>query len=475
MQDTKNLTDPVVFHDGNNSDTSEHSAEQNKSTSPKQVLTVIDAIAVIVGIVVGAGIFRTPSIVAANTGSWELFLSMWVIGGIVSLIGAMCYAELTTTFPNTGGDYHFLHRAFGKHFSFLFAWGRMSIIQTGSIALLSFIVGDYMSELYTIGPYSSSIYAGIVVVGLTAINIVGVHVGTTAQKLMVGLQFLGLAILIFAGLFLASPESIPEATAIRDTEGFSPAIGAALIMVLLTFGGWNEAGYISAEMRGGSKKMATVMVVSILVITAIYLLMNFVYLYVLGIDRMAQSEAVAVDVMRATMGDNGAIFIGLLVVLAALTSTNATIFTGARTNHALGRDFSFFSFMGNWNKSTSTPVNALVIQGLVATALIVAGSFARSGFQAMVDFTAPIFWFFILCTGLALFVLRHKEPNVHRPFKVPLYPILPILFCLSSAYLLYSSLIFAGQGTWLGIGVLLLGMLFFFSFKKTPSPNKRQA
>lgn len=433
---------------------------------PKQVLTVTDAVVVIVGIVVGAGIFRTPSIVAGDTGSWELFLTVWVIGGLVSLIGAMCYAELTTTFPNTGGDYHFIHRAFGRHLAFLFAWARMSIIQTGSIALLAFIVGDYMSELYRLGIYSSSLYAAFVVIGLTAINIIGVRIGTGTQKLFVGLQFAGLFILIVSAFLLAPSERPVLEQTTSAIEGNSTAIGAALIMVLLTFGGWNEAGYISAEMRGGSKKMARVMVISILVITSIYLLINAAYLHVLGIDQMAESEAVAVDLMRAVLGERGAFFIGLLVILAALTSTNATIFTGARTNQALGRDFSFFGYMGTWNTKKSTPVNALLVQGAIATFLIFVGSFARSGFQSMVDFTAPIFWFFILCTGLALFILRRKEPNAHRPFKVPLYPVLPFIFCLSSAYLLYSSLLFAGRGTWLAIGILLSGTLFFFLFKK---------
>lgn len=256
----------------------------------------------------------------------------------------MCYAELTTTFPNTGGDYHFIHRAFGRHLAFLFAWARMSVIQTGSIALLAFIVGDYVSELYRLGPYSSSLYAAFVVIGLTAINIVGVRVGTGTQKIFVTLQFVGLLILMVSAFVLGPSERPLLEQPNSEIAGNSTAIGAALIMVLLTFGGWNEAGYISAEMRGGSKKMARVMVVSILVITSIYLLINAAYLYVLGTDQMAESEAVAVDLMRAVMGERGAFFIGLLVILAALTSTNATIFTGARTNHALGRDFSFWVY-----------------------------------------------------------------------------------------------------------------------------------
>lgn len=470
MKDTQNLENRIEKIAKTASD--DIVADADKPTHPKQVLRVVDAVVVIVGVVVGAGIFRTPSIVAANTGSPELFFGVWILGGMVSFIGAMCYAELSTAFPNTGGDYHFLHRAFGRRFAFLFAWARMSIIQTGSIALLAFIVGDYMSELYSLGSFSSSIYAAMVVVGLTFVNIIGVHVGTGTQKSLISLQFIGLLAVIVVGLFFA-PQSNITAAVTTVSSGVTPAIGGAMVMVLLTFGGWNEAGYISSEMRGGSKKMVTVMMVSILLITAIYLLINLAYFNVLGIDGLASSEAVGVETMRVIMGDTGVFLVGLLVILAALTSTNATIFTGARTNHALGRDFSIFSFMRTWKPETSTPVNALLTQGGIAVALIVIGSFARSGFESMVDFTAPIFWFFILCTGLALFVLRHKEPHTPRPFKVPLYPVLPIIFCLTSSYLLYSSLMFAGRGAWLGVGVLLLGTVFFFFIAESKDTKQK--
>ncbi|PRD56202.1 APC family permease [Sphingobacterium gobiense] len=464
MKDTQNLEDRLESITQPND--SKYFTKKNVNTnSPKPRLRVVDAIVVIIGVVVGAGIFRTSSIVAANTGSSELFLGVWVLGGVISLIGAMCYAELSTAFPNTGGDYHFLHRAFGRRFAFLFAWARMSIIQTGSIALLAFIVGDYMSELYRVGAFSSSIYAALVVIGLTCVNVIGVHVGTGAQKLFVCLQFIGLLVLVIAG-FLFVPENNVSTALEPVSSGITPAIGGAMVMVLLTFGGWNEAGYISAEMRGGSKKMALVMIASILIITAIYILINLAYLNVLGIEGLASSEAVGVETMRVVMGETGVFFIGLLVILASLTSTNATIFTGARTNHALGRDFPIFSFMRTWKSETSTPVNALLVQGAIAVLLIIVGSFARSGFESMVDFTAPIFWFFILCTGLSLFVLRYREPDAPRPFKVPLYPVLPIIFCLTSLYLLYSSLMFAGKGAWLGVGVLLLGMVFFFFIPK---------
>jgi amino acid transporter len=440
-------------------------SETSYAGKPKPMLTVTDAVVIIVGIVVGAGIFRTPSLVASNTGGWELFLSVWLLGGVVSLIGALCYAELSTSFPNTGGDYHFLMRAFGRRFAFLFAWARMSIIQTGSIALLAYIVGDYTAQLFSIGPYSSAIYAALVVVLLTSINIIGIKSGTNTQKLLVGIQFAGLLMIIIAGFFITPSESVLEELS-SELSSPSMAMGLAMVFVLLTFGGWNEAGYISAELKKGSKKMVNVLIISIALITGIYLLINIAFLNVLGIDRMAASQAPAADLMRATLGDMGVVFIGILVAIAALTSANATIFTGARTNYALGRDFSMFSILSKWNSKTSSPVNAFIIQGAIALLLIVIGASTRNGFESMVEFTAPVFWFFFLSIGIALFVLRVKEPKTKRPFKVPLYPITPFLFCLVCAYLLYSSLMYTGLGAMVGVAVLLLGTFFFFFIRK---------
>ncbi len=436
-------------------------SEAQYKGKPKPVLTVTDAVVIIVGIVVGAGIFRTPSLVAGNTGTWEMFLSVWLLGGLVSLIGALCYAELSTTFPNTGGDYHFLMRAFGRRFAFLFAWARMSIIQTGSIALLAYIVGDYTAQLFPVGMYASAMYAGLVVVLLTSINIIGIKFGTYAQKILVGIQFTGLLLVIVAGLFI-SPSAMVLEELSNELSSPSMAMGLAMVFVLLTFGGWNEAGYISAELHNGSKKMVHVLIISIALITAIYLLINLAFLNVLGVDRMAASQAPAVDLMRATLGELGVVFVGILVAIAALTSVNATIFTGARTNYALGRDFTIFSILSKWNSKTSSPVNAFIIQGLIALLLIGIGATTRNGFESMVEFTAPVFWFFFLSIGIALFALRIKEPNVKRPFKVPLYPTTPILFCLVCAYLLYSSIMYTGLGALVGVALLILGTFFFF-------------
>lgn len=427
--------------------------------TPKATLEASDVIALIVGIVIGAGIFRTPSLVAANSESSFYFILYWVLGGGISLIGALCYAELATTFPNTGGDYYFIMRAFGRRMAFLFAWARISVIQTGSIALLAFIFGDYASRVYPLGDFSSVIYAAITVLLLTGINTVGIRSGALTQKILTSLEVLGILVVVAAGLFFGTSNEAPQAITEGGTSG---SMGLAMVFVLLTFGGWNEAAYVSAELRSGKKLIVSSLIISIVIITLIYVIINVAYLKGLGLQGMAESEAIAGDLMKLSFGETGMVMISILVAVAALTSANATIFTGARSNYALGRDFSVFSMLGRWKSPTSGPVNSLIVQGGVALALVSLGMFSRDGFETMVEYTAPVFWFFFLLVGLALFRLRITEPTIKRPFRVPLYPFVPMVFCLTCAYLLYSSIVYTGWGALIGIAVLLVGVVILY-------------
>lgn len=445
----------------------------NVISEPKPTLGTGDAIAIIIGIVIGAGIFRSPSLVASSVDTESMMLTAWFLGGLVSFIGALCYAELITAFPNTGGDYYFILKAFGKRIAFLFAWARMSVVQTGSIALLAYIFGDYMAQLIDLGTYSSVIYAALIVIVLTGINILGVKMGTGTQKVLTTLEVLGILLVIVAGFFFVP--SSPEVAAPIVTEGSDGlgSLGLAMVFVLLTFGGWNEAAYISAEVKSGRGMMVRALIISIVTITAVYFLVNMAYLRGLGLEGMAQSNAVAGDLMKIAFGDAGLIVMAVIVAIAALTSANASIFTGARSNYALGRDFPVFSSLGKWDTRTAGPVNAFIVQGIISLALVSLGLFSRNGFETMVEYTAPVFWFFFLLVGISLFILRMKEPHSPRPFKVPLYPVTPLIFCITSAYLLYSSVAYTGWGALVGIGVLLAGVLLQMVVPKINKPAEK--
>lgn len=421
-----------------------------------------DAAAMTVGIVLGAGIYRSPSLVAAQSGSSAEMLAAWAVGGLVSIVGALCYAELSAAFPHAGGEYHFLRRAFGRRFAFLYGWSRLTVIQTGSIALLAYVYGDYASALVPLGPWSPSIHAAAAVVAITAINWAGVAFGCRVQRWLTLLEIAGLTLVIVAGLFV-TPDAPPA-----PGGGGEGALGLALVFVLLTYGGWNEAAYLSAELRNSRRLMMPVLVGSLALLTLLYLLANLAYVRALGLAGMAASDVVAADLVRLAWGDAGAALISIAVAVAALTSANATAFTGARSAYALGSDFTAFHFLSRWRTRGQTPGNALLLQGGAALLLVAGGAFARDGFQLAVEYTAPAFWFFFLAVGLSLFVLRRKEPNVERPFRVPLYPVLPAIFCLTSLYLLYSSLAYTGAGALVGGTVLLTGALVLMFLGRRP-------
>jgi len=431
----------------------------------------VDAVGLIVGIVVGAGIFRTPSLVASNASSEWVVIGAWIFGGVVSFIGALVYAELATTFPHTGGDYHFLRRAFGFRFAFLFAWARMSVIQTGSIAYLLFVFGDYATRIFSLGEYSSPLYAALAVFFLTALNMKGVRQGTMTQNVLTSIEVLGVILVIVAGLSVAAPAA-GVAAGDGSSGGGSSAFGLMMVFVLLTYGGWNEAAYVSGELQDVRRNMVRALFFSLSLVTVLYVVINFAYLHALGLSGVGKSELVAAEVMRVAFGEGSAILISLLVAISALTSANATVFTGARSSYAFGCDFPSFRFVGRWNEQTGTPVNGLLVQAIVALGLLVLGAVTRRGFETIVDYTAPVFWFFFLLTGVALFVLRQKEPNVERPFRVPLYPLTPILFCLTSAYLLYSSLAYTGFGALVGVGVVAAGALLLLIVKPASNVKK---
>lgn len=430
---------------------------------PSPLLSTLDVMALVVGIVIGAGIFSAPALVAANASGLNDMLMAWLLGGLISVAGAMCYAELATSYPDAGGDYRYLRMAFGEKIAFLFAWARLTIIPTGSIALLGYVFGDYATQLFSLGPYSAALYAALIIVALTVLNVIGLQAGKWTQNLLTALEVGGVLFIVVAGLALAAPA--PDAFVSRPATDITNW-GLVLIFVMLTYGGWNEAAYVSAEVVGPGRSLPRALFWSLALVTLIYVLVNLAYAKVLGLGGMAASSAVAADALRAVMGEPGARIISVLIAISALTSANATILTGARTTYAFGRDEPMFAALGRWDGRHHTPAFALLVQAAIALALVALGAATRSGFATMVEYTAPVFWLFFVLSGVALFVLRARSPERRRPFSVPFYPITPLLFCGSSAYLLYASVRHTGVGALAGLAVLAVGALVLLLRKR---------
>jgi APA family basic amino acid/polyamine antiporter len=440
--------------------------DQNPAGAPARLLTVADGVFLTVGMVVGVGIFKLPAMVAGNLSGTTQYLFAWLLGGAVSLCGALVYAELSARHPVTGGEYAFLGRGLGRGAAFLFAWSRMTVIQTGAIVAVAFAFGDYASELLRLGAKSSAIYAALGVAALTALNVAGTMQSKTLQKALQAALVATMVLLALGALATGeAPETAPRA-------GAGGSFGLAMIFVLFTYGGWNEAAYLAGEVRDARRNMVRILVAGILAVTALYLLVNIGYLSVLGLDGVRESRAVAADAMRRIAGDGAAKALSLVVCVAALTTMNAAIFTGARTNYAFGSDFALFAKLGAWRARGSTPANALLVQGAIMLVLVAAGSVTPDGFSAMVAYTAPVFWTFFLLTGVTLFVFRARggEPPA---FRVPLHPAVTLAFCAMCVYMLYSSIDYIrnpdygpkfGAAVLGGLVVMAAGIPLYFLF-----------
>ena len=404
------------------------------SAAPRPLLSVPDGIFLVAGMVIGIGIFKLPGLVAGAAASGTQFFLAWILGGVLCLCGALVYAELASRYPETGGEYTFLRRGLGDGAAFVFAWSRMTVIQTGAIAGVAFVFGEYASQLVSLGAHSNAIWAAIGVALLTGLNLAGTVQSKTLQKVMEVLLILALLAVALGGIFAGAPAKAGAAPASAGSGMFT----LMMIFVFYTFGGWNEGAYLAGEVRDARRNMVKVLAGGLLLVTAIYLLVNWGYYRVLGLEGLKQSKAIAVDTIRAVAGDKAALLIALVVCVSALTTMNAAIFTGARTNWALGRDYGRFAFLGNWRDSGSTPANALLVQLAIMLVLIWAGAQTRDGFEAMVAYGLPVFWTFLLLTGITLFVFRARSKEA-PVFSTPLYPVVPAAFLAMCAFMVWSS------------------------------------
>jgi amino acid transporter len=430
----------------------------------RHTLSVLQASTMLVGMVLGVFIFTAPTLAALNTATPAQFLGLWLAGGVATLIGALCYAELATTYPDEGGEYNYLRRAYGEGVGFLFAWGRMTVIQTGAIAAVGFGFGEYAQKIYSIGGVGTAIYGALAIAALTAVQLKGTQETANTQTVLTSLEVLGLLLIAAIGFMVAKGQPAGAA------EAGSANIGLAMVFILLAYGGWNELSYISNDMKDVRRNMAPVLVLGVIAVTVLYLLVNWAYMSVLGIGGLRKTFTPAADLVGQAFGKAGATVTALIVCAMALSTINASIFTGGRTTYALGRSFRPFGGLGT-RSGNGVPINAVLLQGAICLALMALGSTTKSGFEYMVAYTAPVFWLFMIGVGLAVFILRAKDPGRERPFRVPLYPIVPLVWVGVTVFMFWSSLNYifgqlwakmtwgdTGVGAALGLVILALGV-----------------
>ncbi len=410
------------------------------NTAPSRQLTLFDSICIIMGVVIGAGIYESTPRVAGFVDSGWMLMGVWIAGGLITLAGALCYVELATAFPREGGDFVYLSRAFGRPIGFLFAWAEFWIVRPGSVGMMAFVFARFAHKLLEGTALSTGntdwdfvIYAAGTVIVITGVNLLGVRTGKTAQNVLTVLKFIGLIGIIGVALFTAPTRVQADPAAAPIVPNYS----MALMFVLFTYGGWNDLSYVAAEVRDPNRNMLRSLMIGVALITAVYLLVNFAMVYALSLTGASSKDAG--DLLELRFGGIGSRTIGLLVCVSSLGAINGTLFAGSRIYYAVGTEHRWFAWLGQWNGQVDSPVRSLLVQGTTALLWVCAFG-SEQGFENLLAFTSPVFWCFAILISISVFVLRIREPDVPRPHRIVLFPVTPIIFLVSCLFMFYSAM-----------------------------------
>jgi amino acid transporter len=453
---------------------------------PRAALSLIDCTSIMVGIIIGSTIYESSPDIATGAGRWAeewagrwdwagnenaaaalAIVGVWLVGGLIALVGALCYAELATAYRHAGGTYVYLSEAFGRNVGFAFAWAEFWIVRPGNVGAIAFVMASYGQEIVAPGsPQANFIRLGLAeaaIVALAALNAIGLRAGTRTQNLLTAAKLVGLATIVLAAF------SLPRAS------GGTPivaeqweTISLSLILVMFAYGGWADVSFVAAEVREPERNISRSLLLGTLIVTAIYLAVNLGFLWTMGVGGLANSQAVAAKVMSMRFGPAGAVAISLLVVVSCLGTINGMMFAGARVFYALGEHHPAFRWLGVWDERKGVPLRSLVVQTLVTLALIAGFGLFPGGFKGLVIFTGPFYWGFIGLVGPALIVLRWRRA-IASAYRAPLFPILPLLLAASGAAMTWAaghyvwsqrtSVALWTVGAWWAIGVIVGGLI----------------
>ena len=454
--------------------------EPRPTPDSRRVLGLWDAVSLILGVVVGTSIFRSPGMIFSNMPGVGSTLLLWVMGGVLSLIGALCYAELAAAWPERGGDVAYLSRGFGSRLGYLLGWCRIMVIIPANVGIMSFAFQDYVIQAGGLAPSWSPRISLAAVAAMTAINLIGVQSGRRTQNTLTAAKLIGFVVVVLAGILIALQGNWPAMSA-PLSPGMSPNPGLALVFILYAFGGWNDAVYISAELKEPQRNMPRALAGGVFAVLLVYLAVNLAYA-TLGIDQLRSAKVPARDVAMRAFGDAGNILVTGLLMVSALGAMHGTIFGGTRLAVAMGERYMTLRWLRHWS-ALGAPTRGVLLVGFNTLLLVCAVETGAGheyvdrflqwigvrggiewakfggGFDTLLTATAPLFWVFFLLTGAAQIVLRFREPHTPRPFRTPLYPLTPLLFMATSGYMLYSSAQWAGWLSLIGFLPVLPGLV----------------
>jgi basic amino acid/polyamine antiporter, APA family len=415
-------------------------------------LTIFDAVSIIVGTIIGAGIFENAPLIARYAGSPFALTGIWVLGGILALGGAWCFAELTERYSDrVGGDYWFLRDAFGRLTGFLFAWASFWIIRPGNIGLMGLTFGRYASHLFPLvdGRHRSSmLYAFAAVLTVSCLNLRSLQVGKTTLNFLTLLKVVGLATLIVAGLILTPAEPVKADIQLASSSPGALEMLQALILVMFAYGGWNDLALVSGEIQKPEKNLFRALLVGLLVVIAIYVSINLAFVKQLGFVAMTHSEAVGSEMIERAFGSSNPLaqsagmLCSLLVCFVCLSAINAMVITSPRIYAAVGTNYPALAWLNQWHGTREVPQAAITIQGLLTIALLlVVGFNEEEPFQALVNATTPVFFSFLALSFISLIIFRARGTS-YRGFRTPFVPWLPAGMALISLAMVASSVDF---------------------------------
>ena len=413
-------------------------------------LGLIDSISIVVGIIIGAGIFLVPSDVARSLPSTPLIAAVWVAAGILTFFGALAFAEMGAAMPTTGGQYIFLREAFGPLWAFLCGWTFLLVSMTASMAWLAVSFCRYLAYFIPLEPWQAKCVAVAMVVVLTYINYRGVVLGAWVQKIFTFAKIVGIVVLVVAA-FLAPARNVlleaAPATPVRFAD-----FGVAMIACLLAYDGWVNMSFVAGEIRNPRRNVFLALLIGVGLAVVLYLSANAAYLLVLSPAELGTTQRVGATVAERTMGSKGGAFVSAIILLSVIGSLNGRFMTQARVYFAQARDGLFFEKFGEIHPRYQTPAFSLWVQAAWSAVLIVTGTY-----EYLIDYALFAIWLFYGITVAGMFVLRHKFPDLDRPYKMWGYPVTPALFVMVAAWFVVNTAVERPIPSLTALGLIALG------------------